>query len=106
MQQLGALAEGEDAVAVFAVRAAGDVAAEHLPHELHAVADAEDGQAHGEDPGVGMRGALGLHAVGAAGEDHPDDAVRAEGVGRDAEDRKSTRLNSSHTDISRMPSSA
>ena len=30
---------------------------------------------------------------------HPD-------VSKEAEDRKSTRLNSSHTDISRMPSSA
>jgi hypothetical protein len=85
LEELGALAEGKDAMAVFAMRAAGDVAAEHLAHELHAVADAEDGQAHLEHAGVRVRRSLGLHAVGAAGEDDPDDAVGAEGLRRDAE---------------------
>ena len=32
--------------------------------------------------------------------------ISAMGAGKNAADRKSTRLNSSHTDISRMPSSA
>ena len=46
-------------------------------------------------------------------EDNPDDAeltklaLSRHGLeGRVTQDRKSTRLNSSHTDISRMPSSA
>jgi hypothetical protein len=85
LQELRALAEGKHAVSVFAVRAAGDVAAEHLAHELDAVADAEDREAHLEDAGMRVRRALRLHAVGAAGEDDAHDAVGAEGLGRDAE---------------------
>ena len=45
--------------------------------------------------------------VGASRADHVRSAVATHARGLDgAEDRKSTRLNSSHTDISRMPSSA
>ncbi len=85
LEELRALAEGKDAVAVFAVRAAGDVAAEHLAHELHAVADAEDREAHLEDARVRVGRALRLHAVGAAGQDDADDAIGAQGLRRDAE---------------------
>jgi hypothetical protein len=70
---------------VFAVRAAGDVAAEHLAHQLDAVADTEDRETHLEDARVRMGRALRLHAVGATGEDDAHDAVGAQGLGRDAE---------------------
>ena len=85
LEELRALAEGKDAVAVFAVRAAGDITTEHLAHELHAVTDAEDREAHLEDARVRVGRALRLHAVGAAGEDDADDAVGAQGLRRDAE---------------------
>ena len=85
LQELGALAEGKRAVTVLAMGAAGDVAAEHLAHELDAVADAEHGQTHLEDAGVRVGRALGLHAIRTAGEDDADDAVGPEGLRRDAE---------------------
>ena len=43
--------------------------------ELEAVADAEDGEAGGEDGGVGLRGVGVVDAGGAAGE---DDAARVQ----------------------------
>ena len=43
---------------------------------------------------------------GLAGRDRAGDEERGFGSGLVEQDRKSTRLNSSHTDISRMPSSA
>ena len=69
---------------VFAMGAAGHVAAEHLTHELDAIADAEHGQPHLEDARMRVRRTLGLHAVRAAGEDNAHDAVGAEGLGGDA----------------------
>ena len=54
----------------------------------------------------------GMHAIGAqvsltpAAKERRRHALGGEPVGRLVRDRKSTRLNSSHTDISRMPSSA
>ena len=68
-------------MAVFAVRAAGDVAPKHLAHQLDAVADTQDRQAHLEDARVRMGRALRLHAIRAAGEDDADDAIGAQGFG-------------------------
>ena len=72
-------------MAVFAMGAASDVAAEHLSHELDAVADTEHRQAHLEHARVRMRRTLRLHAIRAAREDDAYDAVGAKGLGRDAE---------------------
>ena len=46
-----------------------DFSAEKMRHELHAVADAEHGDAEFEDGAVGMRRVLGIHGHGAAAED-------------------------------------
>ena len=72
-------------MAVFAMGAAGNVAAEHLAHELDAVADTEHGQAQLEHAWMWVRRTLRLHAVRTAGEDNAHDAVGAKGLGRDAE---------------------
>jgi hypothetical protein len=40
-----------------------------VPHELHAVADAEDGDPHIEDLAVEARCTLGVDAIGPTGED-------------------------------------
>ena len=53
----------------------GDLAAQIVRHELAAVADAKDGNAQAEDPGVDLRRALGVDALGAAGEDDADGSV-------------------------------
>ena len=55
----------------------GDAAAELVGEQLHAVADAEDGEAGLEDPGRGLRGAFVVDAGGAAGE---DEAARVEAL--------------------------
>src|SRR6202044_365063 len=65
--------------AEFAEVAAGDLAAELGDHGLLAVADAEDGDAHGEDRVRRAGGACFGDGGGAAGE---DDALR--GVGGDS----------------------
>ena len=56
----------------------------------------------------GARGLLRMHADEAPSADHRDAIYRRHRVLErlSVADRKSTRLNSSHTDISRMPSSA
>ena len=56
-----------------------------------------------------LAGVLGFLVMGGGGGGSGSaghGAAAAEGEGGHGEDRKSTRLNSSHTDISRMPSSA
>ncbi len=73
------------AVTVLTALAVSDLAAEEMPHELHAVADTEDGQAEGEDGAVGQRGGLGQHAGGAAGEDDAHHAVRPQRLGAGVE---------------------
>ena len=65
--------------------AARDVAAEHLAHELDAVANAEHGETHLENARVRMRRTLRLHAIRTAREDDANDAVGAKGFGGDAE---------------------
>ena len=55
--------------AVLATHAATDGAAQLLCDQLHAVADAEDGDAELVDGGVERRGALDVHALRAAGQD-------------------------------------
>src|SRR5690606_4390138 len=62
----------------FAVVALGDLAAEQMPHQLNAVADAEHGDAELEDRRIRDRGLLRKHAAGTAGEDDADDAVGAQ----------------------------
>ncbi|MEY5025724.1 MAG: hypothetical protein RLZZ244_1252 [Verrucomicrobiota bacterium] len=61
--------DAEGAHAVLAAFGIFDFAAEVMPHELHSVADAEDGDAEFEDGGIGLGGVLGVDAGGAAGED-------------------------------------
>ncbi len=58
-------------------------AAERLAHELHAVADAEHGDAEVEDGGVALGRAFGVHARWAAGENQPFRGQFANAVGRD-----------------------
>ena len=48
-----------------------------MGQQLHAVADAEDGEAGLEDPGGGLRGAVVVDGGGAAGE---DEAARVEAL--------------------------
>src|SRR3954451_20041524 len=60
-----------------------DAAAQRLTHELHAVTDAEDGDAEVEDCGVAVRSALGIHARRAAGEDQSDWGEFAHAADRD-----------------------
>ena len=63
-QAVGIVAVVDRAVgaAVLADGVAFDAAAERLAHELHAVADAERGNAEVEDCGVALRSAVGVHA--------------------------------------------
>ena len=56
-------------LAVFAFRSGNDLSAELVGHQLHAVADAQNRQAHGENGGIDGRRAIFEHAVRAAGED-------------------------------------
>jgi len=58
-------------------------AAEGLADELHSVADAEHGNAEIEDGGVALRGAVGVNARGAAGEDDALGCQFADACGRD-----------------------
>ena len=75
LEEAAGLLQGEHAVAVFAVGALGDAAAEEVALELDAVADAEDGHAELEDGAIGHGRVLGEDAARAAGEDDADDAV-------------------------------
>jgi len=75
LEETAGFVEGENAVAVFAVGALGDFAAEEVALELDAVADAEDGDAQLEEGGVGHRCVFGEHAARATGEDDANDAV-------------------------------
>ena len=50
----------------------GDQAAQGVGHQLTAVADAQNGDAPGEDFRVHLGGSVQIDAVGTAGEDNPD----------------------------------
>src|SRR2546429_4850441 len=69
-------------------RSRRDLAAEHLRHEVHPVADAEHREAAIEDLRIDRWSVPVVHGRRPAREDHAD------------QDRKSTRLNSSHGYIS------
>ena len=56
--------------AVFALRSLAYVAAQHMHHQLAAVADTQHGNAPGIDFRVDGRGIFQIRAVGAAGEDN------------------------------------
>ena len=71
------------AAAVLAAGAWGNFTAEPLAEELHAVADAEDGDAGVVDALVGLGRALGVDAGGAAGEDDAGGAQAFEDAGGD-----------------------
>ena len=75
-------------VAVLARGGGFDVAAEVVDDELQAVADAEDGDAEGEERGVGGGGVGVVDGAGAAGEDDAAgreraDLVEGRGAGKD-----------------------
>ena len=59
---------GEDRLAVLAVPGALHLAAQHVAHQLHPVADAHDRHAEMEDPRVAPRGAPLVDAVGSSGQ--------------------------------------
>jgi len=67
----------------FAVVSGLDRAAQVFAGELHAVADAKDGDAHAEDLRVHIRGAVAVNGRGAAGEDDALGLVGAEFVSGD-----------------------
>ena len=58
-------------------------AAERLAHELHAVADAEHGDAEIENRRIALRRAVGINARRAAGKDEPFRRELANARGRD-----------------------
>ena len=58
-------------VAELAMTRAAHLAAEHVGHQLHAVADAEHRRAELEEPGVALRRAGVRHAARSAGQDDP-----------------------------------
>ena len=72
-------------MAILAMGGGSDLAAEHLGHELDAVADAKHGNAKVEQGGVRTGRALGANAGWATGEDHPAHAIGTESGGVDAE---------------------
>ena len=63
----GGILDVQCALAVFAFLAGFDLAAEKMGEQLHAVADAEDGEAQIENAGVRHGGVLGINAGRAAG---------------------------------------
>ena len=78
---------------VFAHGRLLDPAAQHMGHELHAVADAEHRHAEPEDRGIAFPAVLGIDAVRAAGEYHArepvakyplDGGIGREKLGKDA----------------------
>jgi hypothetical protein len=72
-------------MAILAMGGGSDLAAEHLGHELDAVADAKHGNAEVEQGGVRTGRALSADAGWSTGEDYPTDTVGPEGGGVDAE---------------------
>src|SRR3990172_2265083 len=66
---LGSFGPADDRVTVFAVSGRRTATAELVGEELHAVADAEDGEAGFEDVCGGLGGAFAVDGGGAAGED-------------------------------------
>ena len=99
-------------------RAGGNPCLETSSWRLHAEpVDTECGEAEeeeepgdigdGSDENAGGQGGVDLEQLQAVRDEHPEsrsgDHVQQHG---DGEDRKSTRLNSSHSSVSRMPSSA
>ena len=77
------LGQVELGAAVFAGVCGFDVAAEDLCGDLHAVADAQDGNAELEDARVAARGIGFIHGGRAAGEDDPDGIQLAQFIQRD-----------------------
>jgi hypothetical protein len=75
--------EADPGAAVLVLVALVDPAAEGAGHELHAVADAQDGDAQPEDPGVDVRGVRLVARRRPAAEDHPAHAPLAELSGGD-----------------------
>jgi hypothetical protein len=62
VEQVGSSTEAEGAMAILAMGGGSDLAAEHLGHELDAVADAKHGNAEVEQGGVRTGRALGANA--------------------------------------------
>jgi hypothetical protein len=69
--------------AVFALALRRDLATEHVRHEVHAVADAEDREPAVEDRGLDLWRVRVVHARRAAGEDHAHDIALLELFRRD-----------------------
>ena len=63
-------------VAVFAFVGGTDSSAEMMDDVLESVADAEDGEAEGEDGGIGGRRVSVVDGAGASGENDADGVVR------------------------------
>ncbi len=78
VEELGFAFAFELGAAVLAALGFLDVAAESVGHPLHAVADAEDGNAEAQDFGIADGGVFIVDGTGAAGEDDADGVVRAD----------------------------
>ena len=71
----GGVFDGDFGVAVFALGAGADLAAEVMDDEVQAVTDAEGGKAELEHLGIGGRGVCVIDRGGSAGEDDADGVI-------------------------------
>ena len=69
-------------MAELAMTGSPDFSAQHVCHELHAVADAKHGNTSLVDGGIAVRRAVFRDALGPPGEDDPDRLFRANRVDR------------------------
>lgn len=74
-KRAGRIFDVEFSASVFASGAVFDLSTEVMRHELHAVADAKDGDTEFKDRGIGLGRAFGVDAGRATAE---DDAARME----------------------------
>ena len=83
---------------VFLVLGALYKSSQQLAHDLEAIADAEDGQAHVEEPLVRSGAAGGRHGGRASGEDDALHIARSQDVLRRAVERQDLRIDSQFPD--------
>src|SRR5687768_8070042 len=75
----------DEGVSELAMARAANLPAQHVRHQLHAVADAEDGRAEVEESGVALRCAGVGYAARSTRENQSDGIARAELVRRRVE---------------------
>ena len=84
VEQRAAGVQADQGLSILPLRGAGDLAAQHVHHQLAAVADAQDGHAPGVNLRVDGGGVRQVDAVGTAGEDDPLGIFGADGLQRRA----------------------